>query len=81
MLSQNERTYKLSLKRIEICDLMLACTQIVEIANAEMRDPECGEYRRTVVLPERIQKWQALHDELKTQLDEQDKKHEGKEGA
>lgn len=81
MLSQNVRTYKLSLKRSEICDLMLACTQIVEIANAEMRDPECGEYRQTVVLPGTIRKWQALHDDLKNQLDEQDRKNEGKEGV
>jgi len=73
-MSPNQRTYSLKLKRIEICDLMLACTQIVENVNAEMRDPECGEYRRTVVLPATARKWEALHDELKKQLDEQDER-------
>lgn len=66
--------YLLSLDRLYICDLMLACTHIVWGAREEMeRDPDCPEYRRTHVLPETVKKWQALHDLLADQLDRQDR--------
>lgn len=66
----NEKNYVLSLDRLEVCDLMLACTGIICDARTEMeRDPSCPEYRRSVVLPGTIKKWQALHDKLKKQLD------------
>ena len=66
----NEKNYVLSLDRLEVCDLMLACTSIIFDARTEMeKDPDCPEYRRSVVLPGTIKKWQALHDKLKKQLD------------
>ena len=65
--------YLLSLDRLHICDLMLACTHIVWDARDEMRDPECPEYRREHVLPGTVEKWQSLHDLLEKQLDKQDR--------
>ena len=65
-----EKDYVLSVSRLEVCDLMLACTHIVCGAREEIEtDPDCPEYRRTHVLPETIKKWQALHDKLNRQLD------------
>ena len=66
----NENSYVLNVSRLEVCDLMLACTHIVCASRDEMeRDPDCPEYRRTHVLPETIKKWQRLHDKLERQLD------------
>lgn len=66
----NEKNYILSVDRLEVCDLMLACTHIVCAAREEMlNDPDCPEFRRTNVLPGTIKKWQALHDKLEKQLD------------
>ena len=66
----NENNYILSLNRQEVCELMLACTQIVCDAHDEMEhDQSCPEYRRTHVLPNTIQKWQSLHDKIAAQLD------------
>lgn len=66
----NEKNYVLSVSRLEVCDLMLACTGIVCDMRTEMlTDPDCPEYRRNHVLPESMKKWQRLHDKLKKQLD------------
>ena len=65
----NEKNYVLSISRLEVCDLMLACTNIVCGAMEEMHDPNCNEYRRQHVLPGTVKKWQALHDKLEKQLD------------
>lgn len=69
-MKMNENNYVLSVNRLEVCDLMLACTHIVCAAREEMEhDPSCPEYRRTHVLPGTIKKWQSLHDKLSAQLD------------
>lgn len=69
----NTENYLLTLSRLDICDLMLACTGIIIDAKTEMKsDPDCPEYRREHVLPETIKKWQSLHDLLEKQLDAQD---------
>lgn len=69
----NENEYTLKLSRLEVCDLMQACTHIVIESRAEMEnDSECPEYRKTVVLPGTIAKWQKLHDKVEKQLDGQD---------
>ena len=51
----NEMTMNVKMKRIKLCDLMLACTVLAESSGNE--------------------KWEKLHDELKQQLEEFDKKH------
>lgn len=72
-----EKAYRLNLDRREICDLMLACTQIANAARDEMNnDPNCPEYRREHVLPGTVNKWKTLHDLLEKQLDEQDQKYQ-----
>lgn len=72
-----KETYTLELTRTEICDLLLACTEIKWGAIEEMKnDPDCPEYRRDVVLPGTIKKWQKLHDIIDAQLTEQDKKQD-----
>lgn len=55
----NQKTITLKMKRIEVCDLMLACT-VLSISAKE--DGKGGK------------KWEALHDQLKSILDEFDKK-------
>lgn len=68
----NENTYTLQLTRLEICDLMLACTRIFCEAREEMQSPDCNEYRREKVLPGTVRKWEGLHDKVKRQLEAQD---------
>ena len=67
-----ENNYLLSLSRLDICDLMLACTAIVIDSQDEMNSPDCNKYRRENVLPGTIEKWQTLHDRLAKQLEKQD---------
>ena len=70
----DDNKYLLSLDRLQICDLMLACTHIIWASRDEMeKDPDCPAYRREHVLPGTIKKWQALHDLLEKQLDKQDR--------
>lgn len=63
--------YTLSLKRIQINDLMMACTGIIIAAKNEKRCPETSDARKEI-LDDTIKKWKRLHDELKRQLNEQD---------
>ena len=55
----NQKTINLKLKRIEACDLLLACAAISE---ALVKDGQ------------NAKKWDTLHDKLKTIIDEFDKK-------
>ena len=55
----NQKTVTCKLKRIEVCDLLIACTAI---SSAVKEDGETG------------QKWDNLHDKLKQILDDFDKK-------
>lgn len=55
----NQRTVSMKLTRIEVCDLLLACTA-VSGACADDGHP--------------AQKWDALHDKLKAILEDFDKK-------
>lgn len=65
----NENSYTITLTRLEICDLMLACTSVKWDAIREMQDDvNCPDYRRKVVLPQTVKKWEALHDKVKAQL-------------
>ena len=68
---KNSSEYTLSLKRIQICDLMVACSGIIQEAKDEQRRPETSDTRKEI-LEGTIKKWKRLHDELKRQLDEQD---------
>lgn len=67
----NEKNYLLSLTRLELIDLMIACTSIEWNSREEADDPDCDEYRKKV-LAGTIKKWVGLHDKIKTQLDRQD---------
>ena len=61
----------LCLKRIQICDIMMACTGIVLEAREELSAADVS-ISRMETLEGTIKKWTRLHDELKRQLDEQD---------
>ena len=65
----NEDNYTVTLSRLDICDLLLACTEIKFSALDEMKQKDCPEYRRDHVLPGTVAKWQRLHDKLHEQLD------------
>ena len=67
---KGKEEYVLKLSRLEICDLLIACTEIKWSAKFEKEnDPDCPEFRREKVLPETIKKWSALHDKIAYQLD------------
>ena len=58
-MTYNQRTITAKLQRIDICDLMLACTASIDCSEGE----------------EQNSKWITLHDKLKAILDEFDEKH------
>lgn len=63
-LSMNDRIYDLKIRRIEICDLLIACTHC-----AYCFEPGSPSF----------QKWSDLHDKLNEQLAKLDKENEIKE--
>lgn len=69
---KNLEEYTLTLTRRDLCDLMLACTQIEWAARDEMKSADVNEYRRDIVLPGTVAKWEALHDKIEEQLDRLD---------
>lgn len=73
-MSYNALTVDLHLSRLEVCDLLIACTGIRHDMEDEIRDPATKDSRREV-LRQSIRKWEDLHDELRRQLDEFDNAH------
>jgi hypothetical protein len=70
---KNDDIMTLNLKRLNVCDLQLAITLLAGDMKREMdSDPECPEYRKTVVLPASIKKWEKLKAEISKQFDAQD---------
>lgn len=70
----NHEIMTLKLTRLEICDLMIACTGIVCDSKTEQRMEETSEERKRI-LDGTIRKWQTLHDKIEEQFDEQDEKN------
>jgi hypothetical protein len=70
---KNDDIMTLNLRRLNVCDLQLALTGLIGDMKREMNsDPECPEYRKTVVLPASIKKWKKLKAEISKQFEEQD---------
>jgi hypothetical protein len=70
---KNDDIMTLNLRRLNVCDLQLALTGLIGDMKREMNsDPECPKYRKTVVLPASIKKWEKLKAEIAKQFDEQD---------
>lgn|GEM_PF-4027760 len=70
---KNDNIMTLELRRLNVCDLQIALTGLIWDMKREMNnDPECSEYRKTVVLPASIKKWEKLKAEISKQFDEQD---------
>ena len=72
----NEKTVTVKMKRIELCNLLMATTCIASEARTELAAAETTEDRKNV-LPGTVKHWEALHDMLKSQLDDFDRKHAG----
>lgn len=69
----NDDMMTLSLKRLNVLDVNLAITGLIQDMKREMNnDPECSEYRKTVVLPASIKKWEKLKAEISKQFEKQD---------
>lgn len=69
----NDNIMTLELRRLNVCDLQIALTGLIWSMKNEMNnDPECPEYRKTVVLPASIKKWEKLKAEISKQFEEQD---------
>lgn len=64
MINLNQRTVNIKLKRIDVCDLLIACL-IAEAASKADGGTDCDS-----------NKWSKLHTLLKEQLDNFDKKYE-----
>lgn len=72
----NEKTVTVKMKRIELCNLLMATTCIASEARTELNAAETTEERKKV-LPGTVKHWETLHDMLKSQLDDFDRKHAG----
>lgn len=59
---------KLDLTRHEVCNLLLATTSIKLAAVGEINDENTPDERKEI-LARTIDKWAALHDKIKMQLD------------
>lgn len=70
-MKTNQDTMTVTLNRIEVCDLMMACTIIEIEAKEEWSDPNTSKSRREVLYGT-IKKWSRLHDTLEEQLKEFD---------
>lgn len=70
----NSKTVSLQLKRIDLCNLLIATTVLKHDKEIEMRDPSTTEARREI-LKGSIKKWETLHNELQQQLDKFDAAH------
>ena len=70
----NGKTVNVKMKRIELCNLLMATTCIASDAKRELAAAETTEERKKV-LPGTIAHWKSLHDMLKAQLDAFDEKH------
>jgi hypothetical protein len=73
-MTYNALTVNLKLSRLDVCDLLIACTVIRHDMEDEIRDPATTDGRRDV-LRQSIPKWEDLHDKLKRQLDDFDSAH------
>lgn len=73
-MTYNALTVNLELSRLDVCDLLIACTVIRHDMKDEIRDPATTDGRREV-LRQSIPKWEDLHDKLKRQLDDFDSAH------
>ena len=69
---KNDNIMAINLRRINVLDVKLALTGLIHDMKKEMSDESTSEYRRTVVLPASIKKWETLRAEIGRQFDEQD---------
>lgn len=70
----NGKTVNVKMKRIELCDLLIATTCITIDQRNEYNAPTTSEDRKQI-LAGSMKKWEALHDMLRAQLDAFDEKH------
>lgn len=67
----NAETYKLEVKRIELCDILLALCGVMCELRDEANDPNTTEERREIA-KRSAAKWERLHEIVKEQIDNQD---------
>lgn len=72
---RNGEMMNLRMTRLEMCDLMLATTNIVVEARTEMNDPDTTETRKKI-LEGTIKKWTTLHDKISEQIKQFDEEYE-----
>lgn len=63
-----------SINRMDICDLLIACTSVRFSLENEANDPNTTDERKRICLNS-AKKWERLHDKVAKQLDEWDKEH------
>lgn len=72
---RNGEMMNLRMTRLEMCDLMLATTNIVVEARTEMNDPDTTETRKKI-LEGTIEKWTTLHDKISEQIKQFDEEYD-----
>lgn len=63
----------IKIDRSKCCRLALACTAIAQDLEREASDPSTSDDRREIALSSAAT-WHALHDEVRAQIDEYDRK-------
>lgn len=76
---RNSEIMSLRLTRLDMCDLMIATSSIYFGMDAEMRDENTTESRRSV-LRNSMKKWERLHDEIRRQINAFDREYDSIHG-
>lgn len=72
---RNGEMMNLRMTRLDMCDLMLATTNIVAEARTEINDPDTTETRKKI-LEGTIKKWTTLHDKISEQIKQFDEEYD-----
>lgn len=76
---RNSEIMSLRLTRLDMCDLMIATHCVYFGMDAEMRDENTTESRRSV-LRNSMKKWEHLHDEIRRQINAFDREYDSIHG-
>lgn len=76
---RNSEIMSLNLTRLDMCDLMIATSNIYFDMGMEMRDENTTETRRKILV-ESMKKWMRLHDEIRRQINEFDRQYDERLG-
>lgn len=71
----NELEYTVTMKRINVLDLMMAVNHVIFAFEDEIKDPDTSEERRKICQNAIDYRWMPVKNELNKQFEAQDKAH------